>query len=256
MGEIPEALAGKIQILAGPAAGEVSEMIRSAQHPYRAARQASLIEKSLRMVQNSGGRVSAVPPKTLLPILDYAAVEDNEPVHSAWAALLANAAMPEDDFAVTPAFVETLRQLSPAEVSFFLGLSDFIEQLYCVDPGSFEFSAAQSAVLGTDVDLLIRYLKLGLGRRTETREQALRNIPGDLRDFMAILDNLERLNLLFYRLEDEAPGWGTSSAVEGIDPVRIYHLTMLGRQFMRACRIPRGPAASCDNNIRPIKKPN
>lgn len=256
MGEIPKALAGNIQILAGPAAGEVSEMIRSAHRPYRAARQVRLIEKTLRMIRKCGRQVGAVPPKILLPILDYAAVEDNEKLHSAWAALLANAAMLEDGLTITPVFIETLRQLSPVEVTFLLSLFDFLEQLYEIDPDSLEFSAAQSVVLGTDVDLLIKYLKLGLGRPTETREQALRNIPGDLRDFMAILDNLERLNLLFYRLEDEAPGWGVPSEVKGMDPVRIYHLTMLGCQFMRACQIPQGTDAKRCKNLRPVRKPN
>jgi hypothetical protein len=256
MGEIPKALARNIQNLAGPAAGEVSEMIRSERRPYRAARQVRLIEKTLRMIQKCGRQVGAVSPMILLPILDYAAVEDNEPLHSVWAALLANAAMLEDGLTITPVFIETLRQLSPVEATFLLSLFDLLEQSYGIDPDSLEFSAAQSVVLGTDVDLLIKYLKLGLGRPTETREQALRNIPGDLRDFMAILDNLERLNLLFYRLEDEAPGWGMPSEVKGMDPVRIYHLAMLGYQFMRACQIPQGTGTKRCKNLRPARKPN
>ncbi len=256
MGDIPRALAGKIQILAGTAAGEVNDMIRTEQRPYRAARQARLIEKTLRLIQQCGGQASAVPQKILLPILEHAAVEDDESLHSAWASLLANAAMLEEGLTITPAFVETLRQLSPAEMTFLLGLSDLLEQSYGIDPGSLEFSAAQSIVLGTDVDLLIKYLRLGLGRPTETREQALRNIPGDLRDFMLILDDLERLNLLFYRLEDEAPGWGTSSGVKGLDPVRIYHLTMLGCQFICACRAPQGHASKRSRSLHPVRKPN
>ncbi len=256
MGEIPKALARNIKNLAGPAAGEVSEMIRSERRPYRAARQVRLIEKTLRMIQKCGCQVGAVPPKILLPILDYAAVEDSESLHSAWAALLANAALLEDGLTITPVFIETLRQLSPIEVTFLLSLCDFLEQLYGIGTDSPEFSAAQSVVLGTDVDLLIKYLKLGLGRQTETREQALRNIPGDLRDFMAILDNLERLNLLFYSLENEAPGWGMPSEVKGMDPVRIYHLTMLGYQIMRACQIPQGTGTKRSRSLRPIRKPN
>ena len=256
MDEIPKALAREIENLAGPAAGEVSEMIRSGGHPYRAARQVQLIEKSLWMIQQCGRQVGAVPPRILLPILDYAAVEDDETLHSAWAALLANAVMFDDGLAITPVFIETLRQFSPAEAKFLLSLFDFLMQTYGVDPDSLEFSADHSVVLGTDVDLLIKYLKLGLGRQTETREQALRNIPGDLRDFMAILDNLVRLNLLFYRLEDEAPGWGVSPEVKGMDPVRIYHLTALGHRFIRACRIPQGTETNRCTKLRPVRKPN
>ncbi len=239
MGEIPESLARNIQDLTGPAAAEIREMIRSERRPHRAQRQMRLMEKSLRIIQHSGRHFSAVPPNILLPILDYAAVEGDEALHSTWAALLAHAAMFEDDLSLTPVFVETLRQFSPTEAKYFFSLTGYLEQVYGVDPDTLDFSSTQSVFLGTDVDLLIHYLKLGLGRPTETREQALRNIPGDLRDFMAILDNMARLELLFYRLEDDAPGWGEPSEVKGMDPVRIYHLTPLGYRFLRACRIPR-----------------
>ena len=238
MGEIPETLAGNLQDLAGPAAGEICEMIRRDLRAYRVARQLRLIEKTSQMIRARGCAIRAVPPKILFPVLDCAAVEENDSVHTAWAAMLANAATCEDGFTIQPVFVEILRQLSHVEAAFLLSLFNFLAQAYGEDPDSPEFSANQSVVLGTDVDLLIKYLKLGLGRRTETRAQALKNIPGDLRDFMAILDNLERLNLLYYRLEGEAPGWETPSQVKEMDPVRVYHLTMLGCQFIRACRIP------------------
>jgi len=256
MGEIPEALTKNLQDLTGAAAAEVSEMIRSERRPHRAARQTRLIEKSVRMIRQCGRRVSSLSPNILLPILDYAAAESDESLHSAWAALLAHAAMFEDSLTLTPVYIETLRQFSPAEAEFFLSLSDFLEQVYGVDPDTLDFSATQSVVLGTDVDLLIKYLKLGLGRPTETREQALRNIPGDLRDFMAILDNMARLKLLFYRLENDAPGWGASSEVTGMDPVRIYHLTLLGYQFMRACQIPQHRKIKHCGKLSQVRKPN
>jgi hypothetical protein len=231
-------------------------MIRDELRPYRAARQVKLIEKATAMIDHCGCRASAVSPKILLPILDCAAVEDNDRLHTAWAALLARAAMSGDSVTVTPVLVEILRQLSPVETTFLLHLPDLVEEWIGGGGGGLEFAAAQTVTLGTDVDLLIQYLKLGLGRLTETREQALRNIPGDLRDFMAILDNLERLNLLCHTLDVEAPGWGTSSAVMGLDPVRIYHMTMLGCQFIRACRPPQPPIPKFRKNASEVRKPN
>jgi hypothetical protein len=227
-----------VQRLAGPAAEEVGKMLRDRLHPYRASRQLNLIGKSVEMIRRCGVEPCEVPPRILLQILEYSSVEDQDSLVTAWAALLANAATPSHDRSVTPVLVETLKNLSATETTFLLSLPAYIDQLRGSETDPWEFSAAQSIDIGTDVDLLIKYLKMGLGRPTETREQALRNIPGDLRDFMAILDNLGRLNLVSYRLESEAPGWGAPSGLEGIDPVRIYHLTMLGYQFIRACQAP------------------
>jgi hypothetical protein len=238
MGEIPEALAAKIRRLAGPAAAAISERIRSERRPEGMERLIRLIDQALELIQRGASRAASIPSQMLLTILDCAAREDNELRHNAWVALLANAALLPDEFAASPRYAEIMMQLSPVESIFVLSLIDFIGQRYGIDPASPRFSASQSVMLGTDADLLIRYLKLGLGRPTATREQALRNIPGDLKDFMGVLDHLERIGLIFYCLEDEAPGWGTSSGVQGMDPVRIYHLTMPGYRFLQACQIP------------------
>lgn len=222
-------------------------MLHDAQHCYRSARLRRLIEKAGSMIARCSCDPAEVSPKILLPLLDSGAVEDNEQLLKSWAALLAHAALRREELAITPVFVETLRNLSPVESTFLLSLYESTPQMRGDQALPWEFSAAQSIYLGTDVDLLIRYLKLGLGRPTETREQALRNIPGDLRDFMAILDNFERQNLVFYRLGDEAPGWGTPSEIPGMDPVRTYYLTMLGYQFIQACRPPQ--AAEPDGGL-------
>jgi hypothetical protein len=243
MAEITRTLAKTLQELAGTAAGEVREMLGDKLHPLRAARRLGVLEKAVQLLRGVGGRFVTVPANILLPILDHASMEDNAQMQAAWAALLANAARQEGGVTVAPVFVEIMKQLSAKEATFLLCLHEYVEKEYGSGPDELELLAAQSIPLGTDVDLLIKYLQLGLGRPKESREQALKNIPGDLRDFMVILDNLERLNLVSYRLDTEAPGWGAPADVKGMDPVRIYHLTMLGYQFIRACRSPQEPAA-------------
>jgi len=242
MGEITRTLAKILRDLAGPADPEVKEMLGDTLHPLRAARRLDVLEKAVHLLREGGGRFAAVPANILLPILDHASMEDNAQMQAAWAALLANAARQEGGVTVAPVFVEIMKQLSATEATFLLCLHDYVEKEYGSQPDELELLAAQSIPLGTDVDLLIRYLQLGLGRPKESREQALKNIPGDLRDFMVILDNLERLNLVSYRLDTEAPGWGSPADVKGMDPVRIYNLTMLGYQFIRACRSPQRTA--------------
>jgi hypothetical protein len=196
------------------------------------------VDRILESLQGTIPQSAPIPSRTLLTILDCAAREDYEPRNTAWVAILANAALLPDEAAAALRHAEIMMQLSQVESTFVLSLWDFIGQKYGIDPASPCFSASPGVMLGTDADLLIRYLKLGLGRPTRTREQALKNIPGDLKDFMGILDHLEQLGLLFYRLEDEAPGWGTSSGIKGMDPVRIYYLTIPGYRFLRACQLP------------------
>ncbi len=235
MGLISSRLEKLVRMLAGPAAEDVIAMLHDESRPHRAARQQRVIEKA---AEHIIAGTAAVPENILLTILERAAVADDEQLLAMWAALLARAALRDESPAITPVFLEILKQISTVEATFLLHLQDIVAEEVGADADSPNSFTSQSVVLGTDVDLLMRYLKLGLGRPTETREQALRNIPGNLRDFMAILDNLERLNLLFHRLDVEAPGWGMHSAAGGPDPVRVYHLTMLGYQFIRACQTP------------------
>ncbi len=241
MGEIPDALAKGIRALAGPAAGDVGERIRSERRPERVERILRLLGRTLAMIQQRPDPAAAVSSAILFPILDGAALEDKEPLCTAWSALLANAALCQDGLAISPQYSELLKRLSSVEATFLFDLIDHVGQRLDPDPIPPRSPLESSVMLGTDADLLIRYLKLGLGRPTVTRTQALANIPGDLRDFMAILDHLERLNLLVYCLENEAPGWDTLSGAKDLDPVRIYYLTGQGYQFIRACRPPQRP---------------
>ena len=236
MGKISSGAKRDLERVAGSAAAEVGEMIADARHPRRALRCRQVLDRAARILA-AEGRTGAVPAGVLFPVLDCAAGEVDERLLGMWAALLARAASPD---AVPPAFVEILRQLNATEAAFLLGLPDCEAPGRDADCGCPEPAASPGAVLGTDVDLLMRYLKLGLGRPTETREQALKNIPGDIRDFMALLDRLEGLQLLRHRIEAEAPGWEASSGVSGLDPVRVYYLTELGFRFIRACRPPSG----------------
>jgi hypothetical protein len=66
------------------------------------------------MLAEAGIRPGPVPLRTLLPLLQYASLENDEYLQERWAALLANAGRCEDS-ELLPSFVEILRQLSPLE---------------------------------------------------------------------------------------------------------------------------------------------
>jgi len=69
------------------------------------------------MAREAGFTPQAVPPKILFPLLEGASFEESEDLHTMWAALLANAASPENAGKVRPGFIAILKEISPHEVA-------------------------------------------------------------------------------------------------------------------------------------------
>src|SRR5580658_3981492 len=87
---------GIVKRMLGPAADELAEMWRDQIRLYRYGRQIKCVEKAEKMAKDAGFTPQAVPPKILFPLLEGASFEENEDLHDMWAALLANAASPEN----------------------------------------------------------------------------------------------------------------------------------------------------------------
>jgi hypothetical protein len=104
-----------VKRMLGPAADEVAEMWRDQVRVYRYGRQLKLLEKAERMATEAGFAPQPVPPKILFPLLEGASFEDDEDLHTMWAALLANASSPEYVALVRPATIKLLRDISPDE---------------------------------------------------------------------------------------------------------------------------------------------
>lgn len=101
----------------GPAADELAEMWKDQIRMYRYVLQVKCVEKATKMLKDAGLKPQAVPPKILFPLLDGASFEDNENLHTMWAALLANAASPENAEMGRPGFIATLKHLAPDEAA-------------------------------------------------------------------------------------------------------------------------------------------
>jgi hypothetical protein len=114
-----------IKKVAGPAAEEIGLTIQDSVRVYRAKRQYRLLEKMREFIEEGGYEPKHVPLRFLLPAMDYASVEEDEDLHTAWAALLANAANPSID-RVPSSFVDVLRQLSPCDARLLDGICEFI----------------------------------------------------------------------------------------------------------------------------------
>jgi len=104
-----------IKAMLGPATGEVAERFRDSVRLYRYARQLECLKKAEMMAKDAGFTPKAVPIKLLFPLLEGASLEENEDLHTMWAALLANAASPTKAEQVRPGFVAILKQMAPDE---------------------------------------------------------------------------------------------------------------------------------------------
>ena len=87
-----EPLGDLLRKIAGPLADEIGESLGVWARHYRFRLGLKMFQKTQRMLRESGIPPQAVPPRLFLPILESASIEDDEDLHSRWAALLANAA--------------------------------------------------------------------------------------------------------------------------------------------------------------------
>jgi len=91
---------------------------------YRYERQLKCVEKAERMAKKAGFTPQAVPLKILFPLLEGASFEEDENLHTMWAALLANAASPDNADKVRPGFIGALKQMSPDEARLLRSVSE------------------------------------------------------------------------------------------------------------------------------------
>ena len=110
--------------LAGPLADEVGESLGVWARHYRFRLSVKMWQKTQTMVGQSGLDPHAVSPRLFLPIVEKASVEDDEDLHSRWAALLANASVSD---LVHPSFIEILGQLSPRDAQLLDRIYDLCE---------------------------------------------------------------------------------------------------------------------------------
>jgi hypothetical protein len=218
--------------LLGPAADEAGLILQDRVRQYRFANQIKMIRKTQAMVEKAGLRAQAVPLKTLLPLLDGAALEEADDLQTKWAALLANASSAERRTNVLPSYVEILKQLSPSEARLLDAIYDHVStELTRV------YDRVDAAILsyvgsaGMHHDAVGRlYVKLEVGSDpwVPLREQPDANVATGVSEqrvrLGASLDNLIRLGLLYREL-------GTKYRDK-------YYLSTLGFEFVNACREP------------------
>jgi hypothetical protein len=113
-----EAAKGFLSKLVGPGAEEIGLLLQDQVKLYRFKNQLRILAKAEAMLLKAGRTPNAVPFRTLLPILEAAASEDDKSLSNKWAALLANSAAKAEDYASHPSFPRILSEISPIEARF------------------------------------------------------------------------------------------------------------------------------------------
>ena len=172
---------GIVKRMLGPAADELAEMWKDQIRLYRYERQMKCVEKAEKMAEAAGITPQAVPPKILFPLLEGVSFEDDEDLHTMWAALLANTASPDNAKNVRFGFIAILKHMSPDEAALLNWIYD----------------TADSSPPLNQITLIEAYARLGFGPADafDRHEQAARSHTF-LTQFAASRDSLEAARLI------------------------------------------------------------
>ncbi len=119
-----EAAKGFLAKLAGPATEEFDFLLCDSEKMYRLKNQLRMLGRAQEILESSQSEPNAVPFRTLVPIMEGAALEDDGTLIAKWAALLANSAKGKSSFAAHPSLPKILAELAPLEVHFIDIIAD------------------------------------------------------------------------------------------------------------------------------------
>ena len=108
--------------LLGPAAEEVGLSLRDQAKTWRFKRQLRMLREVQRLVDESGLKINPIATRLFFPVLEAAAIEDDDEMQTRWAALIANEAT--NFGSVHPSFIEILRQIAPEDARLLDRLYD------------------------------------------------------------------------------------------------------------------------------------
>lgn len=175
-----------------------------------------------------------------VPLLEGASFEENEDLHSMWAALLAYAASPTSGDVVRPGFIATLRQFSTDEA---LMLNRTYDHAQVTGERDFSFAVSLTWLAGA-------YAELGFGEVERKPDGIFASTSVDPWRFDTCLDSLEAVQLIRRRHDLANVEWSAIYKIEINEP--HYSLTHRGHQFVVACRPPKPKAEADQTEISKI----
>lgn len=198
--------------LVNPALEETGQILGDNIKYWRFRNEVNILIKAKKYLDDKGIEPRNISLKTLVPLLEYSSLEEDENLRNKWAALLAKAAEPGNQLDIEAAFIDILRQLSPLEASI-------LDTLYN------QYLSSESKIRSEHVFI---------------KEKICENFGLIEQQYQIIIDNLFRLNVLQpYASTEEA-----SIEIDGLNsdfPIalqtaNVFQFTVLGLALMDHCQ--------------------
>jgi len=109
-----DAAKGFLTKLLGPAIDEIGQVIAEPIRAFRFKNQISFLAKAEKIIKDKNIKTKVIPVKTLMPLLEYSSLEDDEDLQCKWANLLVNYIDLDQNYQ-SSVFPYILGQLSTAE---------------------------------------------------------------------------------------------------------------------------------------------
>jgi hypothetical protein len=204
--------------IVGPPADELGGVLQDWTRYFRYKNLAKIADKvdAIHAQRKAAGKTTPILPKYAIPILEKAALEDDDSLQNMWAGLIANATDPNKRLNLQRVFADILGSLEPLDVRVLEFLNN---------QGWAQFKEVSG---GITLDVLAEQLKTPQS------------------DLKISLPNLHRLGLLVDEWSIEkinasrhAPIGGIGSASFGANMLRAgtsFRLSPLGNDLLKACK--------------------
>jgi len=111
--------------LFGPMADELGQYFGDKVRAFRQRNLTSVLEGTQKILDGQATEAGPIPPRLLLPLVESASLEDDSLLQDMWSGLIANASSTTE--AVSPAFIETLKQLGPDDARSLMHVRGLVE---------------------------------------------------------------------------------------------------------------------------------
>lgn len=195
--------------LVNPTLEETGQILGDNIRYWRFKNQVNILIKARRYLVSKGITPKCISLKTLVPLLEYGSLEEDENLQNKWASLLTNAADPNCQLNIEAGFIDILRQISPLEALILDSI--YNEYLF----------TNNTACWFTQVNLI-------------------KNFDISKKQYHILIGNLFRLNLL--RPFTSPDGIMGFEEIEGEFPMalqttEVIEFTELGIAFMESCNL-------------------
>jgi hypothetical protein len=177
-------------------AGMLSDLVKS----WRWKTQVKIIKQAEFFLKQNNLKISTVPLKILIPLLEKSSLEEDEVIQNKWAKLLAYASYSKE-FEYTKSFINILDQLTVLEVNILDWMNEKIEK-----KSNNEFRIKETATAN--------------------------HIAED--KITIIFDNFLRLGLVIQ--ETETSMIELIEGVRSVYPTGVYKITNFGKEFLYTCK--------------------